>query len=221
MEQQILKYLISIIILLYFFLSIKEGYKDGFLKKFLSIATLIISIIITRFLTPLAVSVLKDYTNIQSTIADAILKTIGNSDSLNNMTIPGLDNIFNIGDLNDTISSAISNALTDYILYIACGILVFILSMLALKIIFKLLDFVDMIPVVGQFNKLLGAALGLFQSLLIIWIILALLKLFGGIPQLNVIEKYIKSSTVASWLYDNNVIYNFFNNIFNNLFMKK
>ena len=76
------------------------------------------------------------------------------------------------------------------------------------------LDIVNYIPFVGQFNKILGGVLGLAETILLFWVIFAVLKAFEGVPQVNVFTDNIKSSFLIGSFYDNNFVYNFFVNLF-------
>ena len=189
----IISHLITIFVILFFVFSIRRGYQLGFFKKVLSIASLIIAIVLTKNLTPTVVLLIKDYTNIKSTISSALYNVFKNSNSFDSISIEGIQNIFNLGNMNESIQDFISNTVTEGILTIFCGIITFISLMILLKIIFRLLDFIDFVPVIGQLNKVLGGGLGLIEAIFLLWIAFSIIKLLTIIPQVKIIEDYINN----------------------------
>ena len=210
----IISHLITIFVILFFVFSIRRGYQLGFFKKVLSIASLIIAIVLTKNLTPTVVLLIKDYTNIKSTISSALYNVFKNSNSFDSISIEGIQNIFNLGNMNESIQDFISNTVTEGILTIFCGIITFISLMILLKIIFRLLDFIDFVPVIGQLNKVLGGGLGLIEAIFLLWIAFSIIKLLTIIPQVKIVEDYINNSIITTSIYNNNAIYNFFANLF-------
>ena len=210
----IISHLITIFVILFFVFSIRRGYQLGFFKKVLSIASLIIAIVLTKNLTPTVVLLIKDYTNIKSTISSALYNVFKNSNSFDSISIEGIQNIFNLGNMNESIQDFISNTVTEGILTIFCGIITFMSLMILLKIIFRLLDFIDFVPVIGQLNKVLGGGLGLIEAIFLLWIAFSIIKLLTIIPQVKIIEDYINNSIITTSIYNNNAIYNFFANLF-------
>ena len=126
----IISHLITIFVILFFVFSIRRGYQLGFFKKVLSIASLIIAIVLTKNLTPTVVLLIKDYTNIKSTISSALYNVFKNSNSFDSISIEGIQNIFNLGNMNESIQDFISNTVTEGILTIFCGIITFISLMI-------------------------------------------------------------------------------------------
>jgi uncharacterized membrane protein required for colicin V production len=169
----------------------------------------------------MVVTLIKDMTNIQSTISDFLYKTMIETKLFDNMDFENIPEINSTNSLNETIKDFISNNLTDVILHLICGIIVFILVILIVKLILKLLDLVDLIPVIGTLNKILGGVLGVAESVLIILIIFTIVKVAANnIPTIENIVIQIKDIPLVGLLYDNNIIYNFFENLFSILTKK-
>lgn len=210
----IISHLLTIFVILFFVFSVRSGYQLGFFKKVLSITSLIIAIILTKNLTPNVVLLVKDYTNIKATISSALYNVFKNSNSFDSIPIEGIQNIFNLGDMNESIQVFISNTVTEGILTMFCGIITFISLIILLKIIFRLLDFIDFVPVIGKLNKVLGGGLGLVEAIFLLWIVFSIIKLLTIIPQIKIMEEYINNSIITSSIYNNNAIYNFFANLF-------
>ena len=206
--------MITILTVLFFVFSVRKGYQMGFFKKLFSIASLIIAIILTKIFTPNVVLLVKDYTNIKATISNALYNVFKNTNAFDNIAIDGIKNIFNIGNMNESIQDFISNTVTEGILVAFCGIITFIAFIILLKIIFRLLDFVDFVPVIGQLNKVLGGGLGIIEALFILWILFLIIRMLTIVPQFKTVEEYINNSLITSSIYNNNLIYNFFVNLF-------
>ena len=186
----------------------------GFLKKLLSFGTIIVAVICTKVFTPEVVNMVKDYTNIQSTLSESFYKMFNETSILDKMDLSMIQNMLDVENMNQSIKDYIVNNLSDMILNVLCGIGVFILTIILFKLIIKILDFVDIIPIVGQLNKILGAVLGLFESLLIVSIVFALLKVLSQLPPVaELITNNIENTFLLSYLYNNNIIFTIFNSL--------
>lgn len=208
MQQFFLENLILILIILFLIFDFMKGYESGLLKRLLSLANLIIAIIMTRTMTPIAVEVVKDFTNIQSSISNALYKVLMKTDIFDKVDVSIIGNIFNAQDMTNAMSEYINTNLTNLILNIVCGAGVFFTSLIFLKIICKLLDIVDVIPVVGELNKILGGILGVVEGVFVIWLIFMIFRIFSAVPVVGKIVENIKGSPLVMFLYDNNMIYN-------------
>lgn len=185
----------------------------GFFKKLLSIASLIIAIILTKALYINVANVTNDYTNIIPNISSALKNAFNNSSSFDNIPIDGAKDIFNFFNMNESINN-ISDTLAKGIWEVVCGIITFIAVMLLLKIIIRLLDFIDFVPVIGKLNKILGGALGIVEAFFVLWILFLIIRMLTIVPQFKIVEDYINNSFITSSVYNNNFIYNFFVNLF-------
>lgn len=206
--------LLTIIVLLFLILSIRKGYQIGFFKKVLSLLSLIISVILTRIFTPQVVLLVKDYTNIKPTISNALYNSFKNTNTFDNVDISRIQNIFNLNSMNESIKEFISNTVTEGILTVVCGIVTFIAFVILLKIIFRLLDFIDFVPIVGTLNKYLGGVFGLIEGVFLLWILFLIIRCLTIIPEIKMLEESINKSFLVGHIYNNNLIYNFFIGLF-------
>lgn len=214
MQEFILKNLISIIFIVLVIYGFVKGFKDGFLKKILSFGSLIVTIFLTRFLTPFFAEALKDITNIESTFTSMIYDVLINSNFYDKLNLTWLKDNINTGNIGSSIKEGICTNIANALINLICGIAVFILVLIVIKIILKVLDIVDFIPVVGQLNKLLGGVLGVAEIILIMWVVFTVLRVLENVPQIAVIVENIKSSVFVNVLYNNNVVYDFLSNLF-------
>ena len=213
MQGFILENLITLLIIIYLLYGLIKGFRSGLLKLILSLGSLIVTIFITRTFTPAVASVVKDVTNIESTLTEKIYNAFITTNTFDSFNL-NLFNIQNTGELNETIKNTICSNYANIIINIMSGVGLFIASIILLKFAIKMLDVVDYIPMVGQLNKLLGAAAGVVQSLIIIWIIMVIIRVFENMPQVQNVIRNIQKSPIAWSIYTNNVIYDFLANLF-------
>ena len=214
MQEFILKNLITIIFVILLVYGFIRGFSQGFLKKILSFGALIVTIIVTKIFTPIVAEAVKDFTNVEATLSDMIYDVFINSSAYDKIDINGLSKIFNTGDIGSTIKNTLCINIANALINLVCGIGVFIFVLIVIRIVLAILDVVDYIPVVGQFNKILGGVLGVFEIIVFAWVVFTVLRILENVPQVSVIVENIKHSKLLWVLYDNNIIFNFFSNMF-------
>ena len=213
MQVFILENLITLLIIIYLAYGLIKGFNSGLLKLILSLGSLVVTIIITKTFTPMVASIVKDVTNIESTLTERIYNAFITTNTFDSFNL-NLFNIQNTGELNETIKNTICSNYANIIINIMSGVGLFIASIIVLKFVIKVLDIVDYIPMVGQLNKILGAVAGVAQSLIIIWIIMVIVRVFENMPQVQNVIRNIQKSPIAWNIYTNNVIYDFLANLF-------
>ena len=214
MQEFIIKNLITILVILLFVYNVIRGFSMGFLQKLFSLGSLILTIIFTKVFTPIFSNIVKDYTNAEATISDWVYSKFIDTNIFNDLKVTSIGKALNIGDINQTIKDEICSKWADVIINLLCGVVVFLATFFLIKFLVKVLDFIDYVPIIGQFNKILGGAVGAVESILIIWIIFSILHIAEGIPEVANIVNKIEKSTFTGYLYSNNIIYNFFSNLF-------
>lgn len=214
MQEFIIKNLITILVILLFVYNVIRGFSMGFLQKLFSLGSLILTIIFTKVFTPIFSNIVKDYTNAEATISDWVYSKFIDTNIFNDLKVTSIGKALNIGDINQTIKDEICSKWADVIINLLCGIVVFLATFFLIKFLVKVLDFIDYVPIIGQFNKILGGAVGAVESILIIWIIFSILHIAEGIPEVANIVNKIEKSTFTGYLYSNNIIYSFFSNLF-------
>ncbi len=214
MQELILKNLITILFIVFVVFSFMSGFAKGFLKMVISFGSLIVSIVLTRMLTPTTAETIKNITNIESSLTSAIYDAITKTNIYDKIDLPFMKNAIDTGNIENMLRDNVCNGLANAIIHLLCGIALFIAIFIALKIMVKALDVVNYIPLVGQLNKILGGVLGVVETIFVVWIIFAVLKTFESVPQVKILVDNINSSFLVGQLYQNNVIYNIFANLF-------
>ena len=214
MQELFLKNLITIIFIALSIYGYVKGFATGFLKKVLSIGSLIVTIIATRYLTPVVSEMVKDITNIESTLTAIIYDSIVKNNFYDQINIPWLGSALGTGSIQEVIKNGICTNIANAIINLICGVFVFIVVLIIIRILIKVLDVVNYIPVVGQLNKILGGIFGIFEVVVITWILFTILRALESLPQVKVLTDNIKDSFIVSIIYKNNIIFNFFANLF-------
>ena len=210
MEESMIKNLITIFFVILAVFSFYRGYVKGMIKMIISFASVIIAVILTRIFTPMVAETIKNVTNIESTLTSNIYKMMINTNLYDKVNIPWVKDALDTGNLEESIKNTLCTGIANAIINLVCGIAVFIVVLIVIKLIINILDVVNFIPVVGQLNKIFGGVLGVFETILILWLVFAILKVLGNIPEIKVIDDNISSAYIVGTLYNNNLVYNLF-----------
>lgn len=228
--EQVLGFIISplglqLIVFLFLILNILSGYRRGFVQKILSLSSIVLSIISASIFTPTLSTALKENTTLGDRITESFLNGFTRGLNLDNMQsgnadygilgkMTGLDKILDPENITNSLRSYISENITNTILVIISAVIVFVLTLIILKIVSHFFEYLNDIPFLGKINKILGGVLGFFIAIFIIWIVFAIFRVFEGLSILTEISNSIKSSPILYYIYENNLIFNFFSGLF-------
>lgn len=215
MQELILKNLINIVFIILILYGFIKGFSEGFLKKVLSFGSIIVTIIATKYFTPIISGLVKDFTNIESTLTTIIYDVLINSTAYDKFNLGRFGGMLDTENLAKSIKDGLCTNVANALINLICGIIVFIVVLILIRLVLKALDVINYIPVIGQFNKLLGGVLGVIEIILLTWVIFTVIRGFENIPSVSILIEKIRSSSLVSFLYDNNIVYNFFSNLLN------
>lgn len=225
--------ILSIVILLIVLLFMVRGYRKGLVQMVASMTTLILAIFLVSIATPHISNVLKTRTPVYNMIeekcedliksgTDQISSKIEESEWIENLKVPGFlqemikenNNTVSYEKMNvDSFGEYISHFLATMILNVVSYIITFIAALILIKVIAGALGLLTHLPVIHSMNRILGAVMGLIQSLLLIWLFLLAVTLFGNTEWGDYIMKMINDSSVLIALYDANIYIGIFDNI--------
>ena len=225
--------ILSIVILLIVLLFMVRGYRKGLVQMVASMTTLILAIFLVSIATPHISNVLKTRTPVYNMIeekcedliksgTDQISSKIEESEWIENLKVPGFlqemikenNNTVSYEKMNvDSFGEYISHFLATMILNVVSYIITFIEALILIKVIAGALGLLTHLPVIHSMNRILGAVMGLIQSLLLIWLFLLAVTLFGNTEWGDYIMKMINDSSVLTALYDANIYIGIFDNI--------
>ncbi len=185
------------------------GYKSGLIKTFVKMVSYVISIIISFLLYPVISDVLVK-TPIFDKLVEIMSKKIVSdsvSDSMGQGALGILSNYINSGIQSAT--SNIAEAMAGLIVNILAFVIVLLLSGIIVRIVGNIMGIFAKLPVIKQFNKLGGAAIGAVIGIAALYVISAVLILVSPADPQSRLYYEIENSTYASEIYENNVILKF------------
>lgn len=218
-----------------------KGRKVGFIKTIFSIFSIIIAIVVSSALSPYVSKALrtneKFYNYINERVEDVINLKVEDkdkttvseqADAISKLSLPEsikknlLENKNNSEVykalhvetfkeyVNGYITTIAINAIAFIITYVIVTILLFAVC-IALNIISKL-------PIINGLNKTAGLLVGLFEGLLVIWMLCIVLTAFSSTQTAQKLFELIKESQFLSCLYNNNLLIQFITNMAKVLF---
>jgi uncharacterized membrane protein required for colicin V production len=197
--------------------------RKGFIECFFSFVTVSISIVLAFAFAKLALSITGGWFGMQASLTKSFTKSFEDVEAF---TIAvdknGLEAALSQHDLpkflvnlavkwfgsetlpeGTTIAMVLGQVTARLLSLLISGAFVFVISLVGLFFLKKILSaFIKSIKILGLVNGLLGACVGLFQSVLIISTILGVVAL---IPSATV-EGYLTNSLFLGVLYENNLL---------------
>lgn len=167
-----------------------DGYRRGFVKKGISLAAAVVTLGAVYFLSPYVALL------IQGILPEAL--------SLEKLA--GADNeIYRMLFL-----SGFGELAEEYVYGFASRVLAWILTYAAARLLLRTLlvslELMVKVPGLSLLNRLTGAALGLLQQLLTMWLFFLILAVFSHTGWGETLCQAVQSSMWIGYLYDNNLI---------------
>ena len=211
--------ILDVIIILVIGLCAMSAYKKGFLRSAFNLVAFFLAWFLVRILHPIIFEFLLE-TPIYYSLKEWVITQLSISEQINQMghtvvdqtldalpvTITFLPNI-NISNFLDiySLEQHIAATLLGIIIYIISLVVLFIIILSALRFVAISLKLFNKIPIVGPINKCLGGVLGVFFGVILCWIgfvIYIFVDVRTGSDSYNILG----SSTIALWLYQNNML---------------
>lgn len=112
--------------------------------------------------------------------------------------------------VSTTLAKVLSTAAIVYIMLAAIFIIMWILCYIVVRLIMFLVKKIVHGTYIGHFvDKLLGLVIGAAFAMVLIWGVLAVVRLLGTYTFIIPVNEIISSSTVTKLLYENNFLYDF------------
>lgn len=206
-----------------------KGRQTGFIKTIFSIFSIIIAIVVSSAISPYISKTLrtneKFYNYIYDRVEDVVKLKVEDKDkttvseqveAIDELSLPEsikknlLENKNNSevykalhvdtfkGYVNGYITTLAINAISFLITYVVVTILLYAVCA-ALNIISKL-------PIINGLNKTAGLLVGLFEGLLVIWMLCIVLTAFSSTEAAQKLYELIQESQFLSCLYNNNLL---------------
>jgi Colicin V production protein. len=124
----------------------------------------------------------------------------GGDIDLNNISITQ-----NVPEFSSMLVDEIVAPIVISLIQIIVFFILFFIFIYLVKVIAKVTNIVKKVPVVGQLNKFLGAALGFLCGIITIFLVLFFFRLI--LPYIDIDKEFLDSTIIFKWLlYDNPVI---------------
>ena len=213
---------IQIILAAFIILNILSGYRRGFIQKILSLSSIVLSIVMSSIFTPTLVSLFRENTALPDRITDSILNGIMKGLNLESGAVDpgplgkmmGLDKLIDPDNIANSLRSNIESGITVAIVTVISALIIFIVTLILLKVVSHFFEYLNDIPFLGRVNKILGGVLGFFIAMFMVWIIFAVVRVLEGMNVTTDFASTLKSIGWVSYIYEQNLIYNFFSGLF-------
>ncbi|MDD7267568.1 MAG: CvpA family protein [Lachnospiraceae bacterium] len=219
------------------------GFRQGLMKKVVSLVWLILSLILVSLLMPQTSKILREQTGLHGYVSERATAYLTKR-SLEKAQQSGMPvNPTTVFEWQDAVRDMDLPALIDWVLqsksseglnglksgrslqrfagdYIAditvnvCGfLLAFILVATLLRLLLLAINLIDKLPVIKTLNHLGGAGLGLLQGLLLIWLLGLIVTAATGTSWGQLLQQQISESPILRFINENNILLRFVINI--------
>lgn len=197
------------------------GLYKGLIKMVYSVIVIAVVTIVTSIFAPMLASYLKKNTSWDDSLqtrTESYLEEKGILKESEDIDISDLPLPFIIKDkiaktVNDSaeavvdgynqyVVKTVSSVIFSAIVYIV----VFLILLALTSIIGMLLDVISKLPVLKEVNKLAGAAVGLAQGLLLVWVLAIFIMMLSNFSFADYIYNDIDDNVFLKFLYDKNLI---------------
>lgn len=208
-------------------ISFQTGYKRGFVKEFVSLFCVALSIVIVWFINPYVNTFIRENTPVYEKVQESCRELVAEKQELG--PAPGKSEQKNLIDnlgLPELLVKGITEnnnaeiyrklAVTSFAEYVS-GYLAatavnglsflfsFILGTALIRMITWALDLISKLPVINGVNRIAGAVFGGAKAVLFIWIALLVMTLLGNTELGRTGLELVEHDTVLSFLYENNI----------------
>ncbi len=226
---------LDFIVLVVLVLSVAAGFAKGLVRSVYKIAALAGTLILVLALQGPVVHMLSASQLAQSvytTVSNVVVQKSNAADGLDGQqaqpspsfvesTLQGLglpDNVQQnisqgLGQIDGTISQAVDNVSTQItmaVLKIIACIGLFLVIRFLFALLYRILDAVSKLPVLGLVNRFGGGVLGLINGLAIVYILCAILALWMPVGQAGALQGGMEQSHLAKYFYHNNILLQLF-----------
>lgn len=215
---------LTIVVLIFWTLTIFRGFRRGFIRTLISTFFLILVLICTIYFSPKLRDVLMQSQNItawaQTTCKSFIVKQSESGsygwlsalplpDDLTEAIAGGNESILGTLLSSDTVRTYLSEKLAPLLILLIAGVITFVISAVVLGIISHFLNKLARLPGVRVVNMILGLLLGIVKGLLLLWIFFMIVGVFSATSAGSVLMDQISGSRILKTLYDHNLLFNF------------
>ncbi|MBE7023497.1 MAG: CvpA family protein [Clostridia bacterium] len=199
----------DVIVVLIFLICGFIGYKTGFMKSLITIASYILSVVLSFLLYPVVSDLL-----LKTPLFPYLTKTV--NEKIVSGSIPenpgGLWGLFaeNMSGSLEKTAESISASVAEFLISLLAFVLMIVVCKILTGLIARTLTFVSKVPIIKQLNGIGGAALGFVTGIFVLYIAFALIMFSEPMKTESKMLTEIDRSWIASEMYENNYLLSWF-----------
>ena len=213
-----------------FFLCFVIGVNRGFIKIIASLSATLVILVLVMVAMPYVGNALREYTPLEEKINEKCVSILqpGEVDTtsrdsqivlIENSEFPEIFKDLLLANNNGEVYESLGvTTFVDYvgaymgklISDIVAFLLAFIVITVVVRIVLYILDIIGHLPVIGGLNRLAGGILGLGTALIIVWVLFIIITMMYDSTIGKLFLGNIAENEFLQFLYNNNVLMNYF-----------
>ncbi len=227
-------YILDIALVAGVFFWVIASARKGFISASKNIIALILTVVLLTSMQPVMMDFLQKTPigdNIKQMVSSNVTKTyekeqlpedIDTTDTEKSLMVcealslpPFMSNgieasIRQMSEVKNNVMEVITDSVSTLIMRLLSLLLLFVLVRLFVFLILKFLESLFALPGLKTLNRSLGAAIGIFNAALILYIICGVVALFSPMDNLEAIQQTVDSTYILKHFYNNNLLLSLF-----------
>lgn len=213
----------DIVVIAIIIIAIFMGYKKGFIKTLFGVLSFFIAIAITFTFYKPVMELIKERTgfeewlygylhemnlddkNAEEVSGEQVVLSESGENYINNLP-DAIVKMIGLDEFKENAKVTVIEKIVEFVVKLLAIVIVYIVSKLILLVLVLVLDSIAKLPVLKQFNELLGLVLGGILGFIQVYVVCAIITLIGSLPALSGICSIISNSLIAHIFYDNNLL---------------
>lgn len=214
--ETIMAYIVDIVILIVALILTIKSAKKGFVNCIFGFLSTILAIVLAFSFAGFAVNVTEGFFGVEGMLTTSFTQSFSNIEGFDvviqeNMDVAemleaqSMSAIFaqligqNLeGAVGSTLGELAGRTLGSYATLLICGVALFVVFKIVFGILKKFFNFVAKDGLLGGLNKLLGAAIGLLEAIILASFVVLIMEMFPGAME------FLNSSIILTWIHNNN-----------------
>lgn len=194
-----------------------NGYRLGFIKKIFTMLSFVITILAASAMEPYVSDFLMESTSLYDTLCTSLENVISVEDTVDGaLEESGLPRILSVmikskegegivAGIEKSICASLAETLIEGISFSVS----FLMITIILRTLIFTLDIIAKLPLIKGVNQYGGMAIGVIESLIIIWIFFMVVTVFSSTEFGKIIMTCINESEFLAFIYNNNMLFEF------------
>lgn len=192
---------LAVLVSIYLILMLLYGHRKGLIRMLSPLLSLLVSLILTKILTPAIAPVLRTNPSLRAWTQH----WLGSLTQQREAAAEGANVFYQMLGL-DQFRNYLADRLLDFVIGIAVFLLMFLLSIFIVKFLCKALDIFSRLPILNGMNRMAGAALGLLEALIYLWLLFMLLAILPENMLSRSVALQIQHSQLLQFVRDGNLL---------------